>query len=397
MISSQLLRLSGHTFVQGKVRLVETPSSTTATEITHHPATLQDKRWVHSDGWCSLCNVPFTSWGEHVMPSHHIGHRMLEMLHDTMVRTELRTWSPRSMLYGTFKLLNKVGAKENPNDMKRFHSNFDCDNAAHKFRIHKSLMYLATNGAFDGLFVRNRYQGNASLIKGTLLTPTAVMKHLLVLFPGYDTGYLSEVIQLICSHDNNQDVFALIGGSQIIEGFTIGEKFWEADYIRAILGELHNLTIARSRTRAASSEIRALAQFAFHACIAELVLKVIEDMSGRVDAVWRRQYNAPFVNMTLPKTSPLNRTAHLPTITNASSRADLDALQGNRFKHESWRESGKNAQSVRSEQTQAPRSAPLQPHSYNTFRPRYSHFFKYDATQNEKSNGSNEDRPDLFL
>ena len=363
--------------VSGTEQAPGAQSTIFGSDITNHPSSMLDKRWVSTDGWCNLCNVPFKSWGDHLMPTHHIGHRQLEMYHDTMVRCEFRTWSPREVLYGTLSRLYKNPSNSTGSDMTAIHAIVDADNANHKQRINQCLKHLANYGIFDGLFINGRHQGNPSIIKGSNLVPGAAMKHLLTMFPGYDTGYLSDIVQLICSHDNSFDVFMLLGGEELLKNFEVGEKFWKADLFRAILGELYHITIRRSRSLKIGEDIRAIAQFTLQACIAELVLKILEEIAARVDTVWRRLYNMPFINESLPAKIPLNRSAKFSTITQNSAKFDLDNLQTNRFKHESWFQQQHRVVGPTKPSTSKNRSfAPLNPHSNNTFRPRFGQFFK---------------------
>ena len=310
------------------------------------------------------------------MPTHRIGHRILEMVYDSMVRSDVRVWSPRELLYGA--MMKICHAKERkPPEMQLFpfHSLFDIDNALHKRKINKALVQLASSGVFDGLFELARLEGNTNLIKGTNLAPILVMKHLLVLFPGYDSGYLSEIIQLICSHDNFEDVFTVLGGLEIVQNFPVSKSFWDSDYLRAILGELHNIIIERPRICKISIELRSLAQYTFHACIAELMLRVIESLVNQVDPVWRRQYSAPFMNSNLPKGHVLNRKATNSTVSKPAFKSELESLQVNRYVHESWH----SMSSSRSLQVSKNPCTCLTPHSYSTFRPRFAHFFKEDS------------------
>ena len=265
-----------------------------------------DKSWVKQDGWCSLCTEPFSNWAEHVSGRFR-DHRCLEMFYDAISQQPLRMWNPRGMIYDAFRLPSVSSFPS------LFAANAQKDDVTHKARLYASLCVLRDAGVFRDTFNVTQSLGNASMIKGSHYAPLHVMRLLMTIFPGYDCGYLSDLVQMICDTYNYESCYYAIAVNKLMEDVEMKTKTKPHNVLKALMGELYYTSVRRAGRISPNADICALSQYALMSCIAELMLQKIAEYVARADRVWRAENGAPVNNRTLRVNKCGLNTAH-PTV-----------------------------------------------------------------------------------
>ena len=275
-----------------------------------------DKKWVKQDGWCSLCTEPFANWTDHVSGRFR-DHRCLEMFYDVITQQECRTWKPLDAVRNAAKLPSIK--------ILDLHEVQSQDDISHRIKLHHVLSVICDAGVFKNSFQNNQHMGNVALIKGSHYVPLEVMKLLLTVFPGYDAGYLSDLLQMICDCFNYEATYYSLQANDIFKDMEGIKALKPHNIFKSVIGDLYYTSTRRAGRKEYNADVHALSQYALVGCIAELVLLKFADYTARVDRVWRVEHGGPVNNPTLKGNASCINSTH-PTVLHPASTYQINAL-----------------------------------------------------------------------
>ncbi|KNH09354.1 hypothetical protein XU18_0039 [Perkinsela sp. CCAP 1560/4] len=325
-----------------------------------------DARWMKTDGWCSLCNEPCSSWTEHIS-TRHMRHRSLEMMYDQIVHYNHRTWDPRAVLYSSIIKLRMLSLDIWKTYPSKVFFLVDEHESSCRQRLFLALETLKALGALRDSTEKPDTFGSQSLIKGSQIVPCMVMKVLVDAFPNYDSGYLSDILQSICDLYNYEETFRFLDLYRFFPEHFGAQEDPEEDstcdaqeaeespaiqknsmfftksnsrkelsaqhrphyLLKAMIGKLYYAEHSRKSIQQYGACIRPLARFARHSLVSELMSCRLSELSMLADRAWRHDFEYAVHNPMLSRhDSAINQRASHPTATPSSSNLLNLALGG---------------------------------------------------------------------
>eukprot|EP00759_Apiculatamorpha_spiralis_P015707 PhF_6_TR22302/c0_g1_i1/m.31560 len=212
------------------------------------------------------------------------------MMFEYVATKQDRRWDPKLLVY------NAVGLMDNHSSdlLKPYHDIARGNDHDFKSELYAILKDLSKHGVLKWTQELMIPSVNVGLMKGSHVIPFYVMKVMLNMFPSYDSGYLSDVLQM-CTDNYNLEIFyqnlnihTLIPPAALANH---GQSFQARGYtVKALAGDLYFASTIQAGRKRQPPSIASLAYYALRSLVAEVISQKMVDWAVRVDKVWREEY-----------------------------------------------------------------------------------------------------------